>query len=49
MLTLQAGQDVKRYPSSVRLDNQKIFNNLGPKIKYFMQFYFCRSTNNKQK
>ena len=33
-------QKVKRYPSGVLLDNQKLFLfTLGPKTKYFERFY----------
>ena len=38
--------DVKRYPSGVRLNNQKVFCVPGPRTNHFEQFYFCHSINN---
>ena len=41
---LSPGQDVKRYPSGVRLDNQKVLCAPGPRTKYFERHFF-RSIN----
>ena len=42
---ISPGQDVKRYPCGVRLENQKVFRAPGSRIKQFERFFF-RSTNN---
>lgn len=40
------GEDIKRYPSGLRLDNRKVFCSRGPGTKHFKRFYFCRLINN---
>ena len=34
------GQDVKRYPGGVRLDNRKVLLALGPRTKHFERLFF---------
>ena len=37
--TFGPGQDVKRYPKGVRLDNRKVLSASGPRTKYFERFF----------
>ena len=42
-ILLRPGQDVKRYPISIQLNNQKVFRSSGHRTKYFERLFYCRS------